>query len=67
LLDNKIFNTTRAGDVNPVSNIVGMFDEKEDTRTEEFLGCYCKNEGEGEERCSGRREGCHKVGILERH
>lgn len=33
-------------DVYAVADIIRVFDEEEDARTEEFLGCGCEDEGE---------------------
>lgn len=65
LLDDEEFLGLRADDVDAVADVVGMFDEEEDAGAEELLGCYCEDEGEGEEGCAGCCEGCDEVCVLE--
>jgi hypothetical protein len=64
LFHNEVF-LHGAYDIDTVTDVVGVFDEEEDARAEEFLGCYSENEGEGEESCSCCCEGGDEVGVLE--
>jgi hypothetical protein len=54
-----------AYNVDAVADVVGVFDEEEDAGAEEFLGCYCEDEGEGKEGCACCYEGGDEVGVLE--
>jgi hypothetical protein len=52
-------------DIDAVAYVVWVFDEEEDAGAEEFLSCYCEDEGEGEEGCACCCEGGDEVGVLE--
>jgi hypothetical protein len=65
LLHDKQFVPRRTDDVDAITDIVGVFDEEEDTGAEEFLGGYGKDKGEREESGSGGCKGCDEVGVLE--
>jgi hypothetical protein len=54
-----------ATDVDTIADIVGVLDEKEDTRTEEFLGSNREDERQRKQGSSGSGEGGNEAALEE--